>query len=79
MDFDQTYTEPPMGYRKEVIRFWWPWPHFQDHTSTLNVKLTQKSLADPILLNQMMDSGQTFMYGIIGIIKRFDYILVILT
>ena len=24
-----------MGRGKEVIRFWWPWPHFQGHTSTL--------------------------------------------
>ena len=47
--FDQTCTDTLFGGRKEVIRFWWPWPHFQSHTS----------LCSPYLLNQMTDSGQT--------------------
>ena len=24
-----------MGGQKELIRFWWPWPYFQGHTSRL--------------------------------------------
>ena len=35
MDFDQTCTETSLRQGKEMIRFWWPWPHFQCHTSTL--------------------------------------------
>ena len=23
VDFDQTYTETPLGHGKEIIRFWW--------------------------------------------------------
>ena len=37
VDFDQTWTDTLLGWGKEVIRFWCPWPHFQGHTSTLNV------------------------------------------
>ena len=44
VDFDQTYTETPFGHRKEMSRFWWPWPHFQGHTSTLNVKVRPNKL-----------------------------------
>ena len=31
-----------LGWGKEVIRFWWPWPLFHGHTSTLNVKFWPK-------------------------------------
>ena len=34
----------------------------------------QKSLSAPYLLNQMIDSDQTFMYCNIGIVQRFDLI-----
>ena len=32
MDFDQTCTTILLWHEKEMIRFWWPWPHFQGHT-----------------------------------------------
>ena len=35
VDFDQTCTDTLLGGKKEVIRFWWPWPYFQGHSSTL--------------------------------------------
>ena len=31
LEFYQTSTNTSLGHRKEVIRFWWPWPHFQGH------------------------------------------------
>ena len=29
MDFDQTCTTVLLWHEKELIRFWWHWPHFQ--------------------------------------------------
>ena len=52
--------ETSIEHGEEMIRFCWPWPHFQGHTSTLNVKFWPKSLSATYLLNQKMDSGQTF-------------------
>ena len=31
IDFNQTCTSILLGHVKELIRFWWPWPHFQGH------------------------------------------------
>ena len=31
LEFDQTSTYTSLGWEKEVIRFWWPWPYFQGH------------------------------------------------
>ena len=31
IDFNQTRTSILLGHVKELIRFWWPWPHFQGH------------------------------------------------
>ena len=31
MDFYQTCTDKSLGDAKELIRFWWPWLHFQGH------------------------------------------------
>ena len=31
LEFYQTSTDTSLGQGKEVIRFWWPWPHFQGH------------------------------------------------
>ena len=60
MDFYQTCTDTLLGRGKVLVRFWWPWPHLQGHTSTLKFSsFDQKSLSAPYLLNQMTDSGQT--------------------
>ena len=32
MDFDQTCTAILLRQEQELVRFWWPWPHFQGHT-----------------------------------------------
>ena len=62
VDFGQTCKDILLGGGKDVIRFWWPWPHFQGHTSTLKFssfdKKKKKAYLHPIL-NQMTDSGQT--------------------
>ena len=47
MDFDQTCKETSIEHGEEIIRFRWPWPHFQGHTSTLNVNFDQKILSVP--------------------------------
>ena len=31
IDFNQTCTSILLGHVKELIRFWWPWLHFQGH------------------------------------------------
>ena len=31
IDFNQTCTSILLGHVKELIRFWWPWSHFQGH------------------------------------------------
>ena len=31
-----------LGRGKEVIRFWWPWPHFQGLTSTFYCQICQR-------------------------------------
>ena len=31
IDFNQTCTSIFLGHVKELIRFWWPWYHFQGH------------------------------------------------
>ena len=60
VDSDQTCTGALLAGRKEVIRCWWPWPHFQGHNSTLKFSnFDQKSFSAPYLLNQMTDSGLT--------------------
>ena len=72
MDFDQTCTDTLLGEGKTVIRFWWPWPHFQGHTGTLKFfNFDQKSLSAPYLLNQMTDSGQTSYIVTLGCFKDF--------
>ena len=40
VDFDQTCTDTLLGGRKEVIRFWWPWPDFQGHHTIKTVKMS---------------------------------------
>ena len=29
----QTFMDILMGHNKELVRFWWPWPNFQGHSS----------------------------------------------
>ena len=31
MDFDQACTTILLWHEKELVRFWWPWSHFQGH------------------------------------------------
>ena len=54
VDFDQTCTDTLLEGWEEVNRFWWPWPHFHGHTSTLKCSnFDQKILFAPHLFNQM--------------------------
>ena len=49
VDFDQTCTDTLLVGEKEGVKFWWPWPHFQGHISTLNYQiLTKKTCLHPI-------------------------------
>ena len=38
MDSGQIYVS--LGYLKELIRFWWPWPNFQGHHTIKAVKMS---------------------------------------
>ena len=70
MNFNLTGTDALLGRGKEVIRFWWPWPYFQGHTSTLNVALwPKKSLSAPYFLNQMIYSSKTLFILSLGYLK----------
>ena len=67
---NQTCTGTLLGQGEEVIRFWWPWPHFQGHTSTLKYSnFDQKKLVCTLSLNQMTDSGQTSYIVLLGRFK----------
>ena len=71
MDFDQACTDTLLGGGKEVIRFWWPWPHFQGHTNTLKFSnFDQRKLPCTLSLEPNDGFWPNFMYCIIGIIKR---------
>ena len=35
LEFYQTSADTSLGHAEEVIRFWWPWPHFHGHTGTV--------------------------------------------
>ena len=68
VDFDQTWTETTLGQGEEVFRFWWPSPHFQGHTSTLNFKLWHKKKLNCTLSLEPNDGFRlSFMCCIIGI------------
>ena len=70
VDFDQTHIRI-IGRGREVIRFWWHWPHFQGHTGTLKFSnFDQKSLSAHYLLNQVTDSGQTSGIVMLGWFKH---------
>ena len=70
VDFDQTCIETPLGHGEEMIRFCWPWPHFQGHTSTLNVKFWPKKFVCTLSLEPNDGFWPNFMYCIIGILKE---------
>ena len=59
MDFDQTYTETPLGHRKEMIRFGDRDLIFKVTPELWMSHYDPKSLSAPYLLNQMLDYGQT--------------------
>ena len=40
LEFYQTSTDTSLGHGKEVIRFWWPWPHFQGHYIIKTLKMS---------------------------------------
>ena len=40
LKFYQTSTDTSLGKGKEVIRFWWLWPHFQGHYIIKTVKMS---------------------------------------
>ena len=70
VDFDQTWTVTLVGRGKEVIRFWWLWPHFQGHTSTSNYQFRRRQprnfFSALCLLNQWMDFDQTCTDTLLG-------------
>ena len=66
-----------LGWFKNIIRFWWPWPNFQGHHTIKTVRFSnfdKKSLSAPYLLNQIKDSGKTSYIKMLGWLKKIpDY------
>ena len=56
MDFDQSCKAILVRHGKELIRFWWPWPHCQGHR---RAQIVENWLSAPYLLNEWMDFDQT--------------------
>ena len=51
------------GHGKEVVRFLWPWPHFQGHYVIKTPKMSiVKSLCSNYLFQQWLDFDQTGIY-----------------
>ena len=60
LKFDQTSTDTSSRWRKEVIRFLWPWPYFQGHYIVKTPKMSLvKSLCAHYLFNQWLKFDQT--------------------
>ena len=59
MDFDHTCTTILLWHEKELIRFWWPWPHFQGNRraqiETSWTKVLENGLSAPYLQNEWKD------------------------
>ena len=56
---------------EEVIRFWWPWPHFQGHTSTLKFSnFDQKMLFCTLSLEPNDRFWPNFIYCNIGTVLK---------
>ena len=51
LEFYQTSKDTSLRQGKEVIRFWWPWPHFQGHyiVKTLKMSPPQTQFAGGII------------------------------
>ena len=68
VDFDQTVTDTLLGLEKEVIRFRWPWPHFQSHTSILNYQILTKKCVCALSLQLNDGFGPNSMYRNAGMV-----------
>ena len=67
--FHQTYREFHWDMGKKWLDFWWPWPYFQGHTSTLNINFDQKKLVRILSTEPNYGFWPNIMYCIFGIIK----------
>ena len=64
MDFGQTGIDTLLGEGELLIRFWWPWLNFWDHTSTLKCHILTKIvfLYDISLFEQSILAKLNVMY-----------------
>ena len=69
MDFNQTCIDTWLGWGKELIRFWWPWPHFQGHQP---MKTDQIRFSDAISSEQMNGFWPNLHKSIVGRRLRVD-------
>ena len=56
MGFYQTSTSILLRHGKELMRFWWPWPHFQGHR---RAQIVGKWLVCTLSHEALMDFDQT--------------------
>ena len=65
--FDRTSSDTLLGWGKEVIRFWLPWPNFQGHSSTLKLKFDRKkNLCAHYPYNLWLEFDQTSTDALLG-------------
>ena len=76
MDYDQTCTAILLRQGQELIRFWWPWPHFQGH---MGAQIDGKWLVCTLSPEWMEGFWLNLYIYIVVTWKRTDYILVTLT
>ena len=57
MDFDQTCTAILLRQSQELIRFLWPWSHFQGYTRAM---ILENGLSAPYLIEEWMNFDQTY-------------------
>ena len=63
VDFYQTCTDTLLGWGKEVIRFWWSWPHFEVASCLHSISWTSGWILTKCAQTHYWDGGK----------KRLDF------
>ena len=71
IDFNQTCTSILPGHVKDLIRFWWPWLHFQGHRRALIVGKWLVRTLSLVGMNRFWPNMHIYLYNA-GTCKRTD-------
>ena len=61
LEFYQISTDTSLGQEKEVIRFWWPWSHFQGHYITKILKMSLMCTLSHESIDGIWDRGMKWL------------------